>query len=83
MNKWLAQDPYTYCHSRESNPGLASEGPTLYGLSYLRCNWNINAICYFSFAVWLEHVASHPSFGCDLDLVLAGHALDDLELAGH
>ena len=38
MHEWLAQDDDANCHSRESNPGLSSESPTLNRLLYQRCN---------------------------------------------
>ena len=30
VHEWLAQDHDANCHSRESNPDLSSESPTLY-----------------------------------------------------
>ena len=30
VHEWLAQDHDANCHSRESNPGLSNESPTLY-----------------------------------------------------
>ena len=51
MHEWLAQDHDANCHSRESNPGLSSESPTLYQLRYL------------GYAT-LDHVKPWSSFQC-------------------